>query len=88
MLNQSGISIPDTPDRNESINTTTIVADTLPGRDVDLSISTDSSNNNPTTDAAITITSLIQDHINRHTQNLIATPPETPTNNPQNQSYI
>ena len=52
------------------------------------SISTDSVNNNPITDASITITSLIQDHINRHTQNLIAIPPETQTNNPQNQSNI
>ena len=89
LLNQTRISIPDTPERNESINTTTIVTDTPPGRDVDFSISTDFNNNNPITDATITITSLIQDHINRHTQNLIANPqdqlnpPDIQTNNPQ-----
>ena len=68
---------------------TTFVADTPPGRDVDFGISTDSVNNNPITDATITITSLIQDHINRHTQNLIANPqdqrnpPDIQTDNPQ-----
>ena len=51
MLNKSRISIPDTPERNESINTTTFVADTPPGRDVYFIISTDSVNNNPITDA-------------------------------------
>ena len=90
LLNQTRISIPDTPERNESINTTTFVADTPPGRDVDFSISTDFNNNNPITDATVTITSLIQDHINRHTQNLIANPqvelnpPIIQTDNPQN----
>ena len=88
MFNQSRISIPYTPGRNESINTTTFVADTLSGRDVDFSISTDSVNNNPITGASITITSLIQDHINRQTQNLIFFPPETQTYNPQNQLNI
>ena len=87
LLNQTRISIPDAPERNESINTTKIVADTPPGRDVDFSISTDYYNNNPITDAAFTITSLIQDHINRHTENLIANPqlnpPDIQTNNPQ-----
>ena len=87
LLNQSRISIPDTPERYESINTTTFVADTPPCRDLDFSISTDSVNNNPITNASITITSLIQDHINRHTQNLIAIPPETQTNNPQDPLY-
>ena len=44
--NQSIISIPDTPERNESINTTTSVADTPPDRHVDLIISTYSVNTN------------------------------------------
>ena len=97
LLNQTRISIPDTPERNESINTTTFVADTPPGRDVDFSISTDFNNNNPITDATVTITSLIQDHINRHTQNSIANPedqqnpqdiqPDNPQNN-SNPTYI
>ena len=39
-------------------------------------------NNNPITEASMTITSLIQDHINRHTQNSIDNPPEIQTNNP------
>ena len=88
LLNQTRISIPDTPERNKSINKTTYVADTPPGRDVDFSINTDSVNNNPITDAAITITSLVQDHINRHTQNLIANPRDQfniETINPQDQ---
>ena len=84
-LNRSIISIPDTPERNESINTRTFFANTPPGRDVDFNISTDSDNNNPITDASITLTSLIQDHIYRDTQNLIAHPTETLTNNPQDQ---
>ena len=66
----------------------TFVADTPPGRNVDFSISTDSFNNSPITDASITLTSSIQDHINRYNQNLIANPTKTPTDNPQNQSIL
>ena len=83
------MSIPDTPERNESINTTTFVADNWPDRHVDLSVSTYSvcrnGNNNPITDASITIKILIQDHVNRHTQTLIDNPPDTQTYNPQGQ---
>ena len=92
LLNQSRISIPDTPERNESFNTTTFFADTPPNRNVDSNISSYSVKDNPITDATITITSLIQDHVNRHTQALINNreilvniQPEIQTNNPLDQ---
>ena len=92
VLNQSRISIPDTPERNESFNTTKFVSDTPPDRNVNLSISTYSVNNNSITDASITKKSLIQYHVNRHTQTLIDNqeilviiPPEIQTNNSQDQ---
>ena len=86
LINQK-ISIPDTPERNESFNTTTIVVDTPHDRHNDIYIN--AVKDNPISDDSITITSLIQDYLNHHTQALIDNQeilaniqPEIQTNNP------